>query len=157
MVRRAEVVEEARLWLGTPYHHQAALKGVGCDCIGLIRGVCQALGTVPLDAMQLPGVQRFADYGPVPDGRELRAACDLYMTPIAQTRVKPGDALLLRFERDPQHMAIVADYLHGGMSMIHALGTVDGKGKVIEQRLSAEIMSRLVQAYALPGIDEGNS
>ena len=26
-------------WLGTPYRHQAALKGVGCDCLGLVRGV----------------------------------------------------------------------------------------------------------------------
>jgi NlpC/P60 family putative phage cell wall peptidase len=29
----------ARAWLGTPYHDQASLKGVGCDCLGLARGV----------------------------------------------------------------------------------------------------------------------
>ena len=28
-----------RSWLGTPYHDQASLKGVGCDCLGLARGV----------------------------------------------------------------------------------------------------------------------
>ena len=38
-MKRADIVEEARSWLGTPYHHQAALKGVGCDCIGLLRDV----------------------------------------------------------------------------------------------------------------------
>ena len=32
-------VASARGWLGTPYHHQASLKGVGCDCLGLLRGV----------------------------------------------------------------------------------------------------------------------
>jgi NlpC/P60 family putative phage cell wall peptidase len=32
-------VEAARGWLGTPYHHQASLRGVGCDCLGLLRGV----------------------------------------------------------------------------------------------------------------------
>ena len=26
-------------WIGTPYRHQASLKGVGCDCLGLVRGV----------------------------------------------------------------------------------------------------------------------
>ena len=26
-------------WLGTPYVHQASLKGVGSDCLGLVRGV----------------------------------------------------------------------------------------------------------------------
>jgi len=33
------VIAAARLWLGTPYHHQASLRGAGCDCLGLIRGV----------------------------------------------------------------------------------------------------------------------
>ncbi|WP_372426711.1 peptidase P60 [Salinarimonas chemoclinalis] len=33
------VVAEARAWIGTPYAHQASLKGVGCDCLGLLRGV----------------------------------------------------------------------------------------------------------------------
>jgi NlpC/P60 family putative phage cell wall peptidase len=35
----AEIVRLARTWLGTPYHHQASVKGVGCDCLGLVRGV----------------------------------------------------------------------------------------------------------------------
>ncbi len=35
----ARVVALARRWIGTPYRHQASLKGVGCDCLGLVRGV----------------------------------------------------------------------------------------------------------------------
>ena len=31
------IVVEARAWIGTPYLHQASLKGVGCDCLGLLR------------------------------------------------------------------------------------------------------------------------
>ena len=38
-MRRAEIVRAARSWIGTPYRHQASLKGVGCDCLGLLRGV----------------------------------------------------------------------------------------------------------------------
>lgn len=34
-----KVVAAARAWLGTPYHDQASLRGVGCDCLGLARGV----------------------------------------------------------------------------------------------------------------------
>ncbi|HTV71767.1 MAG TPA: NlpC/P60 family protein [Rhizobiaceae bacterium] len=26
-------------WVGTPYRHQGATRGVGCDCLGLVRGV----------------------------------------------------------------------------------------------------------------------
>ena len=33
----------ARLRIGTPYRHQASLKGVGCDCLGLVRGVWRAV------------------------------------------------------------------------------------------------------------------
>ena len=42
---RDDVVAVARTWLGTPYHHQASLKGVGTDCLGLVRGVlCELYG-----------------------------------------------------------------------------------------------------------------
>ncbi len=40
---RDEIVAETLTWLGTPYRHQASLKGVGCDCLGLVRGVWRAL------------------------------------------------------------------------------------------------------------------
>ena len=39
----AAVEAEARRWLGTPYRHQASLLGVGCDCLGLLRGVWRGL------------------------------------------------------------------------------------------------------------------
>ncbi|RUT30991.1 hypothetical protein EMQ25_08915 [Arsenicitalea aurantiaca] len=29
----------AREWIGTPYRHQGSLRGAGCDCLGLVRGV----------------------------------------------------------------------------------------------------------------------
>ncbi len=48
-MNRARVVEEARAWIGTPYRHQAATKGAGCDCLGLLRGVWRELyGFVPV-------------------------------------------------------------------------------------------------------------
>ena len=40
---RTRIVAEARAWIGTPYRHQASLQGVGCDCLGLVRGVWRAL------------------------------------------------------------------------------------------------------------------
>lgn len=39
----ARVLAAATGWLGTPYRHQASRRGVGCDCLGLIRGVWRAL------------------------------------------------------------------------------------------------------------------
>jgi len=40
---RCSIIAEARSWIGTPYHHQAALKGVGYDCLGFVRGVWRAI------------------------------------------------------------------------------------------------------------------
>jgi NlpC/P60 family putative phage cell wall peptidase len=39
----AEVLAIARTWIGTPYRHQGAVRGVGCDCLGLIRGIWREL------------------------------------------------------------------------------------------------------------------
>lgn len=42
------IVSAARAWLGTPFHHQASCRGVGADCLGLIRGVWRAqIGAEP--------------------------------------------------------------------------------------------------------------
>tara|TARA_R110002124_G_scaffold9586_9_gene49246 strand:+ start:4291 stop:4719 length:429 start_codon:yes stop_codon:yes gene_type:complete len=44
-----DVVAAARQFLGTPYRHQAATIGAGCDCLGLLRGVWRALyGAEPM-------------------------------------------------------------------------------------------------------------
>ena len=40
---RERVLDEARRWIGTPYRHQGTRLGVGCDCLGLVRGVWRAL------------------------------------------------------------------------------------------------------------------
>lgn len=38
------IVTEALTWVGTPYHHQACVKGVGVDCAMLVAGVANAVG-----------------------------------------------------------------------------------------------------------------
>lgn len=35
MITREAIVATAGAWIGTPYHHQACVKGRGCDCLGL--------------------------------------------------------------------------------------------------------------------------
>ena len=138
---RGAIVAEARTWLGTRFHHQARLKGVGCDCAGLVVGVCKALGLSDFDK---------TDYTRQPDGVMLKRVCDENMTAIPLAEVRPGDALLFRFEQDPQHLAIVGDYAHGGLSIIHAYAPAR---KVIETRLDSAWLARAVSAYRLPGVE----
>ena len=44
---RQRIVEEARSWLGTPYHHQAMVKGAGVDCAMILVAVYRAVGLIP--------------------------------------------------------------------------------------------------------------
>ena len=41
--RPGRICRIARTWERTPYRHQASLKGVACDCLGLARGVWREL------------------------------------------------------------------------------------------------------------------
>ena len=47
LISRRAILTEARDWIGTPYQHQASLKGAGCDCLGLVRGVWRARTRAP--------------------------------------------------------------------------------------------------------------
>jgi len=139
---RAEVVAAAREWLGTRWHHQGRLKGVGVDCAGLIIGVARELELVDFD---------YSNYGRVPDGQNMTALCRAQMTPVKLSEIAPGDVLLMRFDSDPQHLAFVGDYLGGdGLSIIHAYTLAR---KVIETRLDSVWRSRIVEAYSLPGVE----
>lgn len=142
----ADVVTEARTWIGTRYHHQARLKQVGVDCVGLVIGVARELDLIARD-FDVGG------YSPTPDGTSLKRGCAEFLDAVSLGDVRPGHVLLLRFRREPQHMAIVADYLHGGLSMIHADGGA-ATNRVVENRVDEKWRSRVVAAYALRGLAE---
>jgi NlpC/P60 family putative phage cell wall peptidase len=134
-----EVVKAARSWIGTPFHHQGRVHGVGCDCVGLLIGVAHALD---LSAFDTTG------YARRPDGRMLKDHCDREMTPITRDEIAPGDVALFALTGDPQHLAIFGDY-PDGLSIIHAYMR---NRKVVENRYDDVWAGRLVQAYRLPGV-----
>lgn len=45
--QREAVVREARAWIGTPWHHQGRLRGVGVDCVMLLCEVYERVGVLP--------------------------------------------------------------------------------------------------------------
>jgi NlpC/P60 family putative phage cell wall peptidase len=144
MTTRAEVVREAREWVGTAYQHQQRAKGVAVDCAGLVIGVARALVLVPPD-FDVTG------YARQPDGVSLLAHCDRWMVRLHEAEMQAGDVIVMRFESDPCHFAILGDH-RAGLSMIHALRTRDGGGRVIEHRLAPHHLQQLVAVYQLPGV-----
>lgn len=58
--------------------------------------------------------------------------------------MQPGDIALFRWGKgEPSHVGVIADYLYGGLSIIHA-STREG---VIETALSGRIREGLIGAY----------
>ena len=108
----ALIVAEARGWIGTPYRHQASLKGVGCDCLGLVRGVWRAvLGAEP----EAPGPYPADPADPGDDG--LEAAARRHLVPVAGA-FAAGNVLLFRWRdgRPARHCAVAT----GPDAMVHA-------------------------------------
>lgn len=131
-VTRQMVIDEARRWIGTPYVHQGRNRH-GLDCIGLLLVVGHALRLSDYDV---------TGYGRTPDAGFLQAECDRLMQRVPSAQ--PGDVLLMRFKRQPQHLAIVTD-----RGIIHAWY---GARSVVETSLATSWASRVVQAYAIPGV-----
>lgn len=147
LVTRADVVSEARSWLGTSYVHQHRAKGVAVDCAGLVIGVMRELHLCAPDFDVTAYPRR-------PDGKTLLLLCDRFMRRIHTQDLRPGNVLVLAFRAEPQHLGIVGDYLYGGLSLIHALGTTDGKGSVVEWALTQRKGFRAVQAYSIIGVSD---
>ena len=111
----AQVVAEARLWLGTPYRHQGTRRGVGCDCLGLVRGIFRTLyGSEPEE----PGPY-LADWAERGAGERLIAAAGRHLVAVEGLGAgRAGDLLVFRF-RDglpAKHCGILEDQGH----FIHA-------------------------------------
>ncbi len=111
---RTTIIAEARAWIGTPYRHQASLKGVGCDCLGLVRGVWRAVcGTEPEAA---PAYS--PDWAEASKNESLAAAASRHFLPVALPHIAPGDVLLFRWRQNlpAKHCAIATSR----DTMIHA-------------------------------------
>ncbi|GJD52409.1 hypothetical protein OPKNFCMD_5174 [Methylobacterium crusticola] len=134
------MVALARRWLGTPYHHQASLRGVGCDCLGLVRGVWRDLyGPEP----EAPPPYT-PDWGEAEGAEALRDAGRRHLAEIALEAAGAGDVLLFRWRAGvpAKHCAI----LSGAGRMIHAY---DGHA-VVESGLPQAWARRAAYAFRFP-------
>ncbi len=144
-ITREAVVAEAREWIGTPWQHQAFLKQVACDCIGLIGGVPLALG--------MEGAQEWADdpnlhnYGRNPKPDQLWETCGKFLLRIQISEAtRLADILVFSFRighlwTGPMHFAIIS--CENPLRVIHAYTFAK---EVIEQSLPLA-KAKVVGAY----------
>ncbi|MBY0225420.1 MAG: C40 family peptidase [Hyphomicrobium sp.] len=109
------VVTAAREWIGTPYHHQASVKGVGADCLGLVRGVFRDV--MGLEPETPPAYSR--DWGEADGCETLLDAAGRHLSSMPLTELAPGDVIVFRLR--PRTVAKHAAILATPLSMIHAM------------------------------------
>lgn len=142
---RRQIVAKAREWVGTPYHHQARLRDVGVDCIGLVICVCRELGLVEPE-FDVNGYAREAD------GVQLMLEARMRMREVSRDAMTFGDAVVTSFRGIPHHFGILGDYRHGGFSIVHAYSAADPP-RVLETRLMFRDSFQFAAAFTLPGVD----
>jgi NlpC/P60 family putative phage cell wall peptidase len=153
-ISRERIVAEARAWIGTPYRHQSSLKGIGCDCLGLLRGVFRAtVGPEP----ELPPPYT-PDWAEATGRDTLLEAAIRHLIRIdaeasapgafALGEFAPGDVLLFRWRAGlpAKHAAIVT----GDETMVHAH---DG-ARVAEVAIAPWWRRRIAGVFAFPGVSD---
>ncbi|WP_300529545.1 NlpC/P60 family protein [Maricaulis sp.] len=100
------IAAEARRWIGTPYQHQASLRGRGSDCLGLVRGVWRAFYGEEAEPVP-PYAPGWAEEG---EGESLLLAARRHLIEIDPFTPLPGDVLLFRPRLDgpARHCAVLS-------------------------------------------------
>ncbi|WP_037309879.1 peptidase [Ruegeria halocynthiae] len=142
-VHRHDIVKEARTWLGTPYVHQASVKGAGADCLGLLRGVWRELVGAEPEA-----VPTYSMDWSEPQGEErMWAAAHRHLIDKSPDAFAIGDVLLFRMldGRVAKHVGIISQ-VGAVPRFIHAYS---GHG-VVENTLSEPWRRRVVACFEFP-------
>lgn len=139
---RADIVKAARRWVGTPYAHQASLIHIGCDCLGLVRGVWRdVIGEEPEAAPPYT-----PDWAEALGAESLLNAAHRHFRSIASDDFREGDLLLFRFREHlpAKHLGVATSTTH----MVHA----HAGACVTEVAIGTHWRRKLVAAFAFPDV-----
>lgn len=145
MPTSAEIVAEAKEWIGTPYIHQQRLKGRATDCVGLVIGIYEHfVGKVPTKVIP-PYSPWWAEEGNLGIMVDL---LDTYLVERDPSDRTPG--LIATFSLEPKKPIKHAGVLSYDRRIIHAYD----RHPVHEGRLSNWWEARIRKVYALPNMEE---
>jgi NlpC/P60 family putative phage cell wall peptidase len=136
-----DVTRIARAWLGTPYHHQASVRGVGADCLGLVRGVWREL--YGCDAETPPPYSR--DWAEASGRETMLAAAARHLRYVDKDARRAGDVVVFRLRAGT--VAKHAGILTSPTTMIHAMEGAPASEVV----LSPWWRRRIAAVFRFPG------
>lgn len=122
----------ARSLLDTPWRHQGRDPASGIDCAGLLEIAYEAPFTVA--------------YSRHPHGGLITKRMELTFGPAIDDEPQAGDAVTLGFGFNGvvRHVGMIADYAHGGLSIIHTDSVV---GRVVEHPFDDKWRRRVRGVY----------
>jgi len=139
MDARQAIIAEAETWIGTPYHHAAAVKGAGVDCARILIEVYSAacgitkpdVGYYPADWMLHRSEERYLGW--------IEQYCDRVAVP------RMGDIVLFKFGRCFSHSGIVVAW----PNIIHAQR---GEGVCYADATKGRLEGRETMFYSVRGV-----
>lgn len=147
MTTRADIVLEARSWVGFPWRHQGRSR-LGIDCGGLVVMVGRAkAGWGPKDDL--------FGYPTLPEPDTLADVCRKYLD-VKVGPLEDGDVVLLRpvmAQSWPSHLGIITTLSTGEPGMVHSYGTPMSGGQVVETRYRPWVV-RTVAKFCYRGLEE---
>ena len=146
MPPRERIVSAARSWIGTPYRHQASVRGAGADCLGLLRGIWREVyGREP----EAPPPYT-PDWAEPQHQERLWEAAGRHLIALEVARAEDGDVLLFRMREGgvAKHLGILAS-VGPEPAFVHAYSG----HAVTESPLSAPWRRRIVAAFQFPELE----
>ena len=143
-MKRVDIVKEAKSWLGTKLQHQACLKNVACDCVGLIKGIYQELTGIKVEiTTNYP-----AAWYLFKKEEWLYKEAKEHLIEIDIQQIRPGDILVFGFYKHPaSHVGILTEQ----STFIHSYQDI---GQVIETSLDEPWQNRLRYAFSFYGVED---
>lgn len=146
---RDAICQEARTWVGTPYHDRACVKGEngGVDCAMLVAGIARTLKIITEET--------FNDIPVYPTQWHMHQDQSL-LVPYLQSlgcqeknAYEPGDIIVCRFGRVPSHLGVYVDnddIIHAYRSpSINRVISIPFTNSIIEQRMT--------HIFCFPGVE----
>lgn len=133
---REAFIDAARSYKGVRWRHQGRNRH-GVDCGGLVFLALRGAGRNPVDSPA---------YGRSPYRGSLEGVLRAnFGEPLPKDMLRAGDVPMFRFRNgQPSHVAVVANHLQGGFSMIHAFAQMR---EVVEHRIDQEWFDSMVEVY----------
>jgi cell wall-associated NlpC family hydrolase len=140
MATRAQIIAEARTWIGVRWRHQGRTRR-GVDCVGLVVLTGRACG--------LP-IEDFTAYQRHAHGHALLDPFDAQGVAVQLSAARPGDVIIFVDRHYPCHVGILSEKA-GVMAVVHAMADY---GKVWETPYAGEWQRNARFAYAFPGLED---